>query len=234
MRLAEGILELDSTGSTQDVARRLLDEGDQMTGVVWARRQTGGRGRFQREWLSGEDDSLTLSFVFRDYAAHAKPWLVGMMVSLAAAGTFHTQIRWPNDLTIKRLKVGGVLTEMFPGDAKGQVPVVGVGINLNQTSFVEPLSGTATSLRLERGHEVEPEEAMRRLVAAVRSMPEPSDWPVLQPIWQIFDDTAGKHYRLATGETAVAIGVGSDGHLICAIDGETQSVMAADALFSEA
>ncbi|MBS1708948.1 MAG: biotin--[acetyl-CoA-carboxylase] ligase [Armatimonadetes bacterium] len=232
MKLAAGILELQAVESTQDVAQRLLQEGDTEIGVVWALDQKAGRGRFQREWVSSPGDSLTLSFVLRDYSTLSEPWLAGMMVALAVAGAFHTQIRWPNDLTIKRKKVGGVLTELLTDKDGVRVPVVGVGVNLNQLAFPEPLDGIATSLKLERGHDVDPTEAMHKLVAAVRSMPEPTDWYVLQPIWQIFDDTPGKSYELATGEKAVALGVGSDGHLICAVEGETQSVMAADAIFS--
>jgi len=231
MRLAEGILELPVVESTQDIAQKLLSEGDHEIGAVWARHQTAGRGRFDREWQSGPEDSLTVSLVFRDYSQHAEPWLVGMMAGLAAAGAFHTQIRWPNDLTIKRKKVGGVLTELLTSSDGTKVPVVGIGVNLNQEAFSGPLAETATSLKAERGHDVDPSQAVHRLLAAIRSMPEPTDWSVLAPIWQIFDDTPGKVYQLATGEKAVAIGVGSDGHLICAVDGETQSVMAADALF---
>lgn len=232
MMLPGGVKELAVVGSTQDVAEQLIKDGDTGTAVVWARHQTGGRGRFQREWQSGVDDSLTASFVFHEYAGHPEPWLVGMMVALAAAGTFHTQLRWPNDLTIKQKKVGGVLTELVPSPAGQKVPVVGVGVNLNQEEFNGDLCETATSLTLERGHAVDPAKALQRLLDSVRSMPEPTDWSVLQPIWRIFDDTPGKVYQLATGERAVAIGVGPDGRLICSIDGETQSVMAADALFA--
>ena len=232
MKLADGILELPVAESTQDVAQRLLSEGDTSIGAAWTHHQTAGRGRFQREWISGPDDSLTVSFVFHEYASHPAPWLVGMMVALAAAGTFHTQIRWPNDLTIKRKKVGGVLTELLTMSSGDKVPVVGIGLNLNQDAFAGELAEAATSLKLERGHTFDAARSLHRLIDSIRSMPEPSDWAVLQPIWQIFDDTPGKIYQLASGEKAVAIGVGSDGHLICAVDGETQSVMAADALFA--
>ncbi len=61
-------------------------------------------------------------------------------------------------------------------------------------------------------------------------MPEPEHWSDLQPVWTLFDDTAGKHYRLISGEEAIAIGIGPEGELVCAVEGETTMVMAAEAI----
>jgi hypothetical protein len=49
----------------------------------------------------------------------------------------------------------------------------------------------------------------------------------------LFDATPGKKYKLSSGEEAIAIGIGPDGELICSVDGETQTVLAADAIFGE-
>jgi hypothetical protein len=78
---------------------------------------------------------------------------------------------------------------------------------------------------------MEPEELLLGICKRLETLPEPTSWANFDPIWRIFDSTPGKHYRLADGRTGVAIGIGSEGELLCSIDGETESVLAADALF---
>lgn len=149
-----------------------------------------------------------------------------MSIAVAVASSLHAQLRWPNDVTIGGRKLAGVLTEIKHG-----VPVVGVGVNLNQAEFPPDLSEKATSILLARGHAVDPEIALAGIMAAVLDMPEPDSWDVLKPIWNLFDATPGKAYRLADGQESVAIGIGPDGELITSVEGETTSVLAADALF---
>jgi len=108
---------------------------------------------------------------------------------------------------------------------------VGVGINLNQVSFPEELSEIATSAHLIHGGQYDAEAIGLRIVSRLESLPEPSSWSALAPIWNLFDATPGKRFRLPTGEEAIALGIGSDGQLMCSVDGESQSVMAADAIF---
>ncbi len=222
---------IDQTSSTQDDLIAAVQAGDFSTGILIARDQTAGRGRFDRTWESEAGNSLTMSLVMEGYADSEKPWLIGMAVALAAASALHTQIRWPNDLVIRKKKCGGVLTNIAVAPDGRRIPVVGLGINLNQTEMSAPLADRATSIRLERDHDLEPFAIADAVLAAIEDLPEPTSWDVLKPIWMLFDDTQGKPFQLVTGESAVALGIGPDGELICSVDGETTSVMAADALF---
>ena len=223
-------LELDSVDSTQDVAAKCLSVGDRV-GIVYAHDQLVGRGRFGRKWFSKKGDSLTVSLVFNDYADHPKPHLIGMAVAIAAAGALHVELRWPNDLILGTRKVGGILTEILT-DAEGRkVPVVGLGINLNQSEFPEEVDGIATSLLLTHGGEYEGSKVINSILARLETLPEPNSWTDFAPIWALFDRTKGKNYRLADGTPAVAVGVGSEGQLICSVEGETRYVLAAEALF---
>lgn len=226
-------LDLDEVDSTQSVVAQYLrgDLEGPCPGIVYARNQTEGKGRFGRTWVSRPDDSLTFSMVFSQYAGHEKPWLIGMAVALAAAGVVHCQLRWPNDLTIMEKKLGGILTELLPDTEGRLVPVVGVGINVNQTEFPPEIAETATSLALHRPGPFEPRKIAEKIVARLDDLPEPVAWADLGPIWSLFDATPGKRYRLQSGEEAVAIGVGPDGELLCAVHGETRTVVAAEAHF---
>ncbi len=222
--------ELQSVETTQAAAAQYL-RGDEPIGVIFAHEQTAGKGRLGRTWVSKQGDSLTFSLIFRAYADHPKPYLIGMAASLAAAGVLHCQIRWPNDLVIGPLKIGGILTELLPDSNGRLVPVVGIGINLNQETFPPEIDSIATSLARSRGGHYDPQLIAHRIVERLATLPEPNNWADLSPIWSLFDFTPGKRYRLATGEEAIALGIGSEGQLMCSVDGESRAVLAAEAIF---
>ncbi|HRK21169.1 MAG TPA: biotin--[acetyl-CoA-carboxylase] ligase [Fimbriimonadaceae bacterium] len=219
-------LELETVDSTQDEAARLLRAGaSPLPPVILAKAQTKGRGRFGREWFSPPGDSLSLSLILSEAKGHPQPWLLGMALACAAAGVIHGRVRWPNDVFLDGKKVGGILPELIEG-----VPVLGIGLNLNQMEFPPEIAATATSLALHRPGLYEAKAVAQKILARFFAAPLPQDWPALAPVWALFDDTAGKHFRLPTGEEAIAVGLGPHGELLCSVDGESRTVMAADAI----
>ena len=195
-------------------------------GAVLAYEQTGGRGRFGRAWHSPSGDSLSTTLILRDYRDHPSPQFLGMAVALAAAMALHCGVAWPNDLMVEGRKLGGVLTEIVDG-----VPLVGIGANLNADTFPPEIAHRATSLHLAYGGRYDPREVAERIVATLAAIPEPRGFDALLPLWATLDRTLGKRYRLPSGEMAIATGVGEDGRLLCSVEGEAHSVMAADAWF---
>lgn len=99
--------------------------------AVVADRQTGGRGRHRRAWVSDEG-GLWLSAVLptpgpvADWAILplAAGWAV--RAALADLGVFNIRLRWPNDVMVGRAKLAGILVERFRADTA----VVGLGLNL--------------------------------------------------------------------------------------------------------
>lgn len=216
--------------STQTIAAEHVRNGAPV-GVVFANHQNGGRGRFDRLWHSDKGDSLTMSIIMTDYADFAAPHLLGMATACAAASVLHCELQWPNDLVFGDRKVGGILTELVPDSQGRRIPVIGVGVNLNQKAFPEEIADRATSVAMYRGGNYSAEEIGRAILNRFPRLPEPVSWADLRPIWMLFDHTPGKSYRFLDGKEGTAIGVGPDGQLFCAIDGETHSVLAADAIF---
>ncbi|MFC1805703.1 biotin--[acetyl-CoA-carboxylase] ligase [Planctomycetota bacterium] len=98
---------------------------------------------------------------------------VGALAVAEAAGEvagLDAAIRWPNDVTVRGLKLAGVLVERR--GSEGSAPcVVGVGLNVNvaRDEFPEGLRATATSLAAEAGREFAREDVaavlLRRLEA---------------------------------------------------------------------
>lgn len=223
-------IEREEVESTQAATARLLADGEPV-GILFARHQANGKGRFGRPWVSERGDSLTMSIAFEGYVGHPRPWLIGMATACACAEVLDCRLRWPNDLGMNGLKLGGILTELLPGSGGRSVPVVGVGINLNQASFPAPLDGIATSVLMQRGSAPSSESLAHQIIERLSLMPEPDTWDDLLPVWSAHDATPGKSYKLTSGEVAIARQVGAGGELLCTIDGEPKTVLAADAIF---
>ncbi len=223
---------MDEAVSTQDIAATLLEKPD-CPSVVFTRHQLEGRGRFKRKWESRRDDSLTYSLILHEHTGHRKPWLIGMAVAIAVAQTLGGKVQWPNDVVMNGKKVAGVLIELLPFDSDLKTPVVGVGVNLNQTEFFYELALRATSVFIETGVRSEPLVVGRAVLEKLSSLPEPEDWTAIEPLWRELDTTPGKRFQLTTGEDATALRVGDDGALVCQVGTEERTVMAAEAILGQ-
>ncbi len=121
--------------------------------VVYADRQTRGRGRMGRRWFSGKKGNLIASLVIypdlpESYLS-CMTLLVGLGVhgALSALGLADLSIKWPNDILIAGKKVCGILCEttVTPG---GRVVVAGIGLNMigGDDDFPPEVRGRLTTL----------------------------------------------------------------------------------------
>ena len=135
--------------------------------------QTAGRGRSNHPWHSAAGDGLYLSTLLRlPLSAQQLVWmplLAGLVAhsAIAAVTGLHPDIRWPNDLLIRDRKAGGILVEALAEQDNRRPVVMGVGINLHQTSFPADLATPATSLDLETGTRISRQQL---LVALLQSL----------------------------------------------------------------
>ena len=119
------------TGSTQDDAMDRLVAGTEHGSVFVAERQSFGRGRLGRSWLT-TPGNLLFSLVVRNVATDGDPTgALTIATSVGAARAIEQYagvsllIKWPNDLMLADAKVGGVLISV-----RGPHAVIGVGINI--------------------------------------------------------------------------------------------------------
>ncbi len=123
------IVRLARVGSTQDEARRRATATKSPTLVV-ADEQSAGRGRQGREWVS-PDRGMFSSFSFvSDWAVEERTLLpliaaVAVRDGVRSVLAIDVGLRWPNDLIVDSVKVGGILVEASHDDV-----TVGCGLNL--------------------------------------------------------------------------------------------------------
>lgn len=149
------LVELECVDSTNAEAKRLAEQGAPDCTIVWAKRQTAGRGRRGREWVSAEGN-LTFSILLRmPYPMQTMTQLsfvaanaVADAVQVAAPrGTF-VNVKWPNDVLVEGKKISGILMEGEPDMVSGTFKwlVLGIGVNIASHPVVEDGTYPATSL----------------------------------------------------------------------------------------
>lgn len=128
------LVALDSVGSTNDEAAGLADAGAAEGTVVWARQQTGGRGRRSRHWASPVGN-LYSSTILRPDCTAPRAAELGFATALAVADIVPSgravRVKWPNDVLVDGGKIAGILLESAIAQT-GRVEhvVAGVGINV--------------------------------------------------------------------------------------------------------
>ncbi len=133
--------------------------------LVSADFQLAGRGQKGNRWESNRSENLMFS-VF--WAPKFLPARHAFWLSAAAAiavaevlAPFVPEIRvkWPNDLMVNDLKIGGILIENAIQGQHLERSIVGIGLNINQTEVLP----SATSLRLETKIISDREEILEKL-----------------------------------------------------------------------
>ncbi len=225
-----------SLSSTMDTARRMAESGAPEGAVVLAERQTQGRGRFDRPWVSPPGQNLTFSIILRPPLDRMRTLNMAASVALveaiqATTGLMAT-VKWPNDIRVDGKKVAGLLIEAWALSDDGQpgagYAILGVGLNVNHdpTPTLSP-PAEATSLAVALGR---PVDRLRVLQAYLHSLDalyvtEAGEEKLFQR-WKGLLDTLGQRVRVAwTGaqeapsgawpvEEGVAIDVHRGGDLV--------------------
>lgn len=147
MKLGEPRIHVDSCDSTQGLLDPSMPEG----ALALADAQTAGRGRRGRAWDAPAGTAILASVLLKP-PADRKPAELSLVAGVGVADALEellelaVQIKWPNDVMLRREKVCGILAEM-----REEAVVLGIGLNVNQTRA--ELSERAGSLRTSTGAE---------------------------------------------------------------------------------
>lgn len=139
--------ELDSTN-------RYAKESEAEHGaLILTDRQNSGRGQYQRVWKSEGEKNLTFSLILvprRTDRLNLLTLAFALSAADAASGLYRIplRIKWPNDLMAGGYKTGGILTETQYSGSEIKKLILGMGLNVNQTTFPADLRNDATSLGL--------------------------------------------------------------------------------------
>lgn len=122
--------------STNDVLKKLADEGAQEGTVIAARTQTCGRGRMDRTWISPKGN-LYMSLLLRPEFPVKEILKLTLLSACAVADavkkttSLSPTLKWPNDLLLNGKKVCGILCEGSFAKNAFQYLIAGIGVNVN-------------------------------------------------------------------------------------------------------
>ncbi len=239
------IYYFDKIDSTQNFALGLAQKPHENGSVVIAQRQTQGRGRLNRKWVSPKG-GIWMSILLRPNFEPSYTSLFPMITSLALSVSIEktlkikTELKWPNDLTIKGEKIAGILIDASIESNKIDYIIIGIGINFkikpetvtksiksNQRNY-----GITTLIKKDqKGNPVELvqqfllelEQSYNRVVS--------NSIEQIRKEWTRRSSTIGKNIT-ATTTTGIlkgkAIGIDKTGALLLSNKGKVQRLLAGD------
>lgn len=221
------LAEIDSTNG-EAMRRALAGEA----GPLWviADRQTSGRGRSSRSWVSSPGN-LYASLLITTGAAIAKVGQLSLVAGIATidaickAGPLQAghslRLKWPNDILIGTAKAGGILVESSArGCKEGIAAVIGIGLNL--ASVPTELRRAATYLAAH-GVTLSPREALgllaREMDAWLKTWDEGAGFAAVREGWLERAGPVGEPLSVLANEGHIEgrfAGLDADGALIIA------------------
>lgn len=159
MYVGSNRLHFKTIDSTNIFAMELLSKTNPINGTVISTDfQTNGKGQIGRTWQSDPYQNLAFSIILyphflkpKDQFALSKAMALGVLDFLQNLNldltTNRLRIKWPNDIYINNKKICGILIQNILSGSTYKAAVVGIGLNVLQTSF-SPSISNATSLKL--------------------------------------------------------------------------------------
>ncbi|KEQ57305.1 Bifunctional protein BirA [Marine Group I thaumarchaeote SCGC AAA799-E16] len=235
----------DSTDSTQNQALKMAEESENNGAIIVAEKQTGGRGRSGRKWISPKGGiwfSVILHPKFDISITTLFPIASALALSIALEKTFNIspELKWPNDITIKGKKLAGMLVDVSLESNKIENLVLGVGINfdVDVKQIEKNLKGTpnfygVASLN-EQKTKIKPIELVQSFLTELEKIYKSLEAKQTRKIiseWTKRSSTIGKNVKLNTVDGEIkgkALRIDEDGALVVSNNKNSNRVIAGD------
>lgn len=204
MPLGKPLLEFVELPSTNSYLLGNISLCSQHGLTVWAHKQTSGRGRAGRTFISPSNHVLTFSVVIHstDPEDRLHLWALwsglALFRSLSGKGLPNLRLKWPNDLLVGRRKLAGILVERGPWHQVGlNSLIIGIGLNVNgySSDFPNELKDKVTTLHVATGIVFSQNELLREILdnlqLIIRELREESSLKLLEE-WQAVSNIIGQ------------------------------------------
>ena len=220
-----------SLDSTNAEALRAVDRGATAPFVVLAERQTAGRGRRGRQWVSPFAENIYYSLVLRMDGGMRQLEGLSLVVGLAVlsalreVGVSDVGLKWPNDVLVNNKKIAGILLELVGDPADVCHVVLGIGINVNMRVASE-VDQAWTSVYLESGVAINRNVLVSKLNDSLRiylKRHAESGFSAIQSEWEQNHLWQGREVSLIAGVHQVngtVMGIDQQGALRMNVNGE--------------
>ena len=213
--------------------------------VIIAVKQTGGKGRAGRKWVSPKG-GIWFSIILHPEFDISITTLFPIAAALALANALEKtlkispELKWPNDLTIKGKKVAGMLVDASLESNRIENLVLGVGINfdVDVKQIEKTLKGSpnfygVTSLS-EQKNKVKPIQLVQTFLVELEKIYDLLNTKQTKKIiseWTKRSSTIGKNVELDTRDGKIkgkAIKIDDDGALVVSDNNKINRIIAGD------
>jgi len=124
------------------IGQLLRDEKPPEGTIVHTNYQSAGRGQSGNRWESEDGKNLLISIlIFPSMIKPVNQFIISMAISLGICDFLNRQIpgctiKWPNDIYVNNDKIAGILIENSIMGENIEYSIAGIGLNVNQDSFV--------------------------------------------------------------------------------------------------
>ncbi|WP_223485529.1 bifunctional biotin--[acetyl-CoA-carboxylase] ligase/biotin operon repressor BirA [Pseudomonas sp. A-RE-19] len=224
------ILAFDSIDSTNAEALRAIERGQAAPFLVLAERQTSGRGRRGRKWVSPFAENIYYSLVLRIDGGMRQLEGLSLVVGLAVMqalrefGISGVGLKWPNDVLVGQKKIAGILLELVGDPADVCHVVIGVGINVNM-QMTDEVDQQWTSMRLELGEAIDRNHLVATLGLMLQTYlgrHQVGGFSAIQAEWEQNHLWQGRAVSLIAGVSQIdgeVLGIDGQGALRLKVDG---------------
>lgn len=216
------------TKSTNDLIERMARDGAEEGIVVFAEKQTAGKGRLGRVWESPAEKGLWFSILLRPKLRPLEAGRLTIGFSNAIAQTLRREyqvdarIKWPNDIFVNGRKLCGILTEMSAEiDSLNHVALgIGINVNIDANDFPPELRSIATSLKIERRQEIDRPQLSAALLQGLEAAYPRIQGPSFRDVrreWAELCETIGQEVTVYCGQRTIsgsAESIDEDGGLL--------------------
>jgi len=247
--IGKRVYYFDTIDSTQNFAIKIASSSKEDGTVVISNKQTSGRGRLGRRWVSPQG-GIWLSIILQPNFDISITTLFPIAASLALTRAIEktigkkTKLKWPNDVTIKGKKVAGILVDVSVESNKIENLVLGVGINfqINQVRLERILKNTenfyGVASLIEKSKYSNPILLVKNFLYELEKifeLLEKGKRKIIIKNWTKKSSTIGKNVVLSTSDGRIkgkAVKLDSDGALVIYNKKKYQRVLAGDLIHS--
>ncbi len=228
------------TETTNDDAWTLIDGGVYEGTVVITDKQTAGKGRGGRSWVSVPGKSLTASLILKPEMESRFAGWFPLMTGVAIVDTFAelgltAELKWPNDILVNNKKMGGILCESRVQGQTLDWVVIGIGLNINEQDNELPEDLNATSFFIENGSSIQRELVLAMILNSLEqlyiSLKETQETFTLATQWTDHCNHVHKTVKFESGNESLLgefIGINEDGAAIIKINSNEKTFSSGD------
>jgi BirA family biotin operon repressor/biotin-[acetyl-CoA-carboxylase] ligase len=229
--IAHNIHFYQEVTSTNDLAKKFVDNNAPEGTVIIAEQQTAGRSRSNNDWASPEG-GIWMTLILKPEVSLLEASKLTIVTGVAIAKTLHDNfnldagIKWPNDIMIGNKKICGILTEAVTDYDKLKAVLIGIGIdvNINTDDLPEDLHDITTTVNEESSEEIKRAEILNvffRIFEEFYNEYKEGNFKHIIAEWRRLSSTTGnrvKVYKDGKAMIADAVGIDTQGALIVELD----------------